>query len=109
MPLPLVDPGAVWLVTEGHVDIVALTISREGGAADLQRTHLLRIPKGQFLFGLHAQPGAVDAQGGLLGDGGLIHVAVAREDLRRDARATAGDGGSRPGSLALCASALGPG
>jgi len=55
-PLPLVDPGAVWLVTQGHVDIVALTITREAGAADLRRTHLLRIPAGQFLFGLHANP-----------------------------------------------------
>ncbi|MHC4142761.1 MAG: hypothetical protein ACYSUF_13150 [Planctomycetota bacterium] len=55
-PLPLVDPGAVWLVTQGHVDIVALTITREAGSADLQRTHLLRIPTGQFLFGLHAHP-----------------------------------------------------
>jgi NHLM bacteriocin system ABC transporter ATP-binding protein len=55
-PLPLVDPGAVWLVTQGHVDIVALTITREGGAADLQRTHLLRISAGEFLFGLHAHP-----------------------------------------------------
>ncbi|MHC4980878.1 MAG: hypothetical protein ACYTGT_17985, partial [Planctomycetota bacterium] len=45
-PLPLVDPGAVWLVTQGHVDIVALTITREAGSADLQRTHLLRIPAG---------------------------------------------------------------
>ena len=55
-PLPLVDPGAVWLVTEGHIDVVALTISREGGTADLQRTHLLRIETGEFLFGLHAHP-----------------------------------------------------
>jgi NHLM bacteriocin system ABC transporter ATP-binding protein len=55
-PLPLVDPGAVWLVTQGHVDIVALSITREAGSADLQRTHLLRISAGQFLFGLHANP-----------------------------------------------------
>ncbi len=55
-PMPLVDPGAVWLVTEGHIDIVALAISRESGSADLQRTHLLRIPAGQVLFGFHAHP-----------------------------------------------------
>ena len=55
-PLPLVDPGAVWLVTRGHIDIVALTITQRDGVADLQRTHLLRIPSGQFLFGFHAHP-----------------------------------------------------
>ena len=55
-PMPLVDPGAVWLVTRGHVDVVALTISRDDGAADLQRTHLLRIETGSVLFGLHAHP-----------------------------------------------------
>ncbi len=56
-PLPMVDPGAVWLVTCGHIDVVALTISRDLGTADLQRTHLLRIDAGQVLFGLHANPG----------------------------------------------------
>ena len=55
-PMPLVDPGAVWLVTRGHLDIVALTISRDDGAADLQRTHLMRIETGSVLFGLHAHP-----------------------------------------------------
>ncbi len=55
-PMPLVDPGAVWLVTEGHIDVVALTITQDDGTADLQRTHLLRIEAGQFLFGLHAHP-----------------------------------------------------
>lgn len=66
-PLPLIDPGAVWLVTRGHVDVVAMTVLRfgagteeddpEGGAggaggADIQRTHLLRVSEGQLLFGL---------------------------------------------------------
>ena len=55
-PLPLVDPGAVWLVTRGHIDIVALTITRQDGSTDLQRTHLLQIRSGQLLFGFHAHP-----------------------------------------------------
>ncbi len=55
-PMPLVDPGAVWLVTRGHVDVVAITITRDGDAADIQRTHLLRIGTGEFLFGMHAHP-----------------------------------------------------
>jgi NHLM bacteriocin system ABC transporter ATP-binding protein len=55
-PMPLVDPGAVWLVTRGHVDVVAITITREGDGADIQRTHLLRIAEGEVLFGMHAHP-----------------------------------------------------
>lgn len=52
-PLPLIDPDAVWLVTNGHVDVVAMTIMREAESSELQRTHLLRIGKGQLIFGLH--------------------------------------------------------
>ncbi|MBX3356916.1 MAG: NHLP bacteriocin export ABC transporter permease/ATPase subunit [Phycisphaeraceae bacterium] len=51
-PLPLVDPGSVWLVTRGHIDVVAMTIARHDDATDLQRTHLLRITPGNLLFGL---------------------------------------------------------
>jgi NHLM bacteriocin system ABC transporter ATP-binding protein len=67
-PLPLVDPGAVWLVTRGHVDIVAMTIVMEGEASDLQRTHLLRVPEGQLLFGFRAPPEGYSVL--LLGFGG---------------------------------------
>lgn len=52
-PLPLIDPGAVWLVTQGHVDVVAMTITREEASSELQRTHMLRIGRGQLIFGLH--------------------------------------------------------
>ncbi|MHC4992131.1 MAG: ABC transporter transmembrane domain-containing protein, partial [Planctomycetota bacterium] len=55
-PLPLIDPGAVWLVDRGHLDIVAMTIVREGGTSDLQRTHLLRVEAEELLFGFHAPP-----------------------------------------------------
>ncbi len=52
-PLPLIDPGAVWLVTRGHVNIVAMTITAKNGRTDVQRTHLLRIGAGEFMFGFH--------------------------------------------------------
>ncbi|MCP3906216.1 MAG: NHLP bacteriocin export ABC transporter permease/ATPase subunit [Planctomycetes bacterium] len=55
-PLPLIDPGAVWLVTRGRVDIVAMTIGRSGDLSDVNRTHLLRIEEGQLLFGFRAPP-----------------------------------------------------
>ncbi|MHC5114469.1 MAG: ABC transporter transmembrane domain-containing protein, partial [Planctomycetota bacterium] len=55
-PLPLIDPGAVWLVTRGRVDIVAMTIGRDGDLSDVNRTHLLRIEEGQLLFGFRAPP-----------------------------------------------------
>ncbi|MHC4992857.1 MAG: hypothetical protein ACYTGC_17940, partial [Planctomycetota bacterium] len=84
-PLPLVDPGAVWLVTQGHVDIVALTITREAGTADLQRTHLLRIPAGQFLFGLHANP---EGHNVLIMGYGSADARVARLPVERLANAS---------------------
>ncbi|MHC4218086.1 MAG: NHLP bacteriocin export ABC transporter permease/ATPase subunit [Planctomycetota bacterium] len=84
-PLPLVDPGAVWLVTQGHVDIVALTITRDTGSADLQRTHLLRIPAGQVLFGLHANP---EGHNVLIMGYGSADAQVARLPLDRLAKAT---------------------
>ncbi|MHC4128307.1 MAG: NHLP bacteriocin export ABC transporter permease/ATPase subunit [Planctomycetota bacterium] len=84
-PLPLVDPGAVWLVTQGHIDIVALTITRDAGTADLQRTHLLRIPTGQFLFGLHAHP---DGRNVLIMGYGSADARVARLPVGRLAEAS---------------------
>ncbi len=89
-PLPLVDPGAVWLVECGHVDIVALTITRAEGAADLQRTHLLRIPQGQLLFGLHAHP---EGHNVLIMGYGSAEARVARLAVERLAAAAGGDGG----------------
>jgi NHLM bacteriocin system ABC transporter ATP-binding protein len=80
-----VDPGAVWLVTQGHVDIVALTITREAGSADLQRTHLLRIPAGQFLFGLHAHP---EGHNVLIMGYGSADARVARLPVERLAKAS---------------------
>lgn len=85
-PLPLVDPGAVWLVTRGHIDIVALTITRQEGAADLQRTHLLRIPQGQFLFGFHAHP---EGHNVLIMGYGSAEAAVSRLPVARLAKASA--------------------
>ena len=84
-PLPLVDPGAVWLVTRGHVDVVALTITRQDGAADLQRTHLLRISAGQVLFGLHAHP---EGHNVLIMGYGSADAAVSRMQVTRLAGAT---------------------
>jgi NHLM bacteriocin system ABC transporter ATP-binding protein len=85
-PLPLIDPGAAWLVTRGHVDIVAMTIVREGATSDLQRTHLLRVPAGQFIFGFRAPPaghkvlllgyGSGEAQVSRLPVARLIHAAA---------------------------------
>jgi ATP-binding cassette subfamily C protein len=88
-PLPLVDPGAVWLVQRGHVDVVALTISRADSAdsADLQRTHLLRIPAGQLLFGLHAQPAGHNV---LIMGYGSADALVVRLPVDRLAAAAAG-------------------
>ena len=59
-PLPLIDPGAAFLVTRGHLDIVAMTITREQSATDLSRTHLMRISEGQVLFGLDAPRGGAN-------------------------------------------------
>ena len=83
-PMPLVDPGAVWLVTRGHVDVVALTISREDGAADLQRTHLMRIETGSVLFGLHAHPAGHNV---LIMGYGSADAAVSRLPVTRLASA----------------------
>ncbi len=79
-PLPLIDPGAVWLVTQGHVDVVAMTITREEASSELQRTHLLRIVKGQLMFGLHPPKGGQNVL--LLGfgsaDGQVARLSVAK-------------------------------
>lgn len=53
-PLPLIDPGAVFLVASGHLDVVAMTIIHEKSAMDLSRTHLMRVQAGHVLFGLDA-------------------------------------------------------
>jgi NHLM bacteriocin system ABC transporter ATP-binding protein len=79
-PLPLVDPGAVWLVTQGHVDIVALTITRVSGTADLQRTHLIRIGVGQLIFGLHAHP---EGHNVLIMGYGSVDARVSRLEVRQ--------------------------
>ncbi len=52
-PLPLIDPGAAWLVTTGHIDVFAMTITRDKNSPNLSRTHLLRVHTGQLLFGQH--------------------------------------------------------
>ncbi len=51
-PVPLTDPSTVWLVTRGHLDVVAMTITLERSAADYSRAHLLKIPAGHLVFGL---------------------------------------------------------
>lgn len=54
-PVPLIDPKLVWMVLQGHVDVVAVTIAKDGKQSDLQRTHLARIHPGQLFFGF-SQP-----------------------------------------------------
>jgi len=86
-PLPLIDPGAVWLVTQGHVDVVAMTITREDASSELQRTHMLRIGKGQLIFGLHPPTAGQNVL--LLGfgsaDGQVVRLPVAKlSDLAQD-------------------------
>lgn len=96
-PLPLIDPDAVWLVTSGHVDVVAMTIMRQAESSELQRTHLLRISKGQVLFGLHP-PSA--GQNVLLLGFGSADGQVSRLSVSRLAEA-AEDPALRPDVLAL--------
>ncbi len=97
-PMPLVDPGAVWLVTAGHIDVVALTISRDLGTADLQRTHLLRIDAGEMLFGLHAHP---EGHNVLIMGYGSADAGVSRLPVKRLATAAADPAAAREISSAV--------
>jgi NHLM bacteriocin system ABC transporter ATP-binding protein len=114
-PLPIIDPGAVWLVTRGHIDIVAMTLIQEEAASDFQRTHLLRIPAGELIFGL--RPPSAGRNVLLLAfgsaDAEVSHLTV--EELAAHARE--GDAGRQLLSLidrwvsavcALCAVDLAP-
>jgi ATP-binding cassette subfamily C protein len=87
-PLPLIDPGAVWLVTRGHVDIVAMTIMREAGAS-VERTHLMRVERGELLFGFRPPPAGHNV---LLLGYGSADARVSRLPVAKLAEAAAEDG-----------------
>ena len=80
-PLPLDDPGAVWRVTSGQVDVFYLR--PESGQDQGRRHHLLRVEEGGSIFGLEGVRSA--EAGGLLavGVGPASLLKVAKADLLR--------------------------
>ncbi|MGP0069615.1 MAG: NHLP family bacteriocin export ABC transporter peptidase/permease/ATPase subunit [Isosphaeraceae bacterium] len=80
-PLPLDDPGAVWRVTSGQVDVFYLR--PESGQEQGRRHHLCRVEEGGSIFGLEGVRSA--EAGGLLavGVGPARLLKVAKADLLR--------------------------
>lgn len=80
-PLALDDPGAVWLVMSGGVDVFFTTM--EPGTLDGRRRHLCRVEEGGSIFAISGVRG--QAGGGLLavGAGPAELIRFSRGDLIR--------------------------
>ncbi|MHB1561299.1 MAG: NHLP bacteriocin export ABC transporter permease/ATPase subunit, partial [Isosphaeraceae bacterium] len=80
-PLALDDPGAVWLVMSGGVDV--FFTSMEPGTLDGRRRHLCRVEEGGSIFAISGVRG--QAGGGLLavGAGPAELIQFSRGDLIR--------------------------
>jgi NHLM bacteriocin system ABC transporter peptidase/ATP-binding protein/NHLM bacteriocin system ABC transporter ATP-binding protein len=80
-PLPLDDPGAVWRVASGQVDVFYLR--PESGQVQGRRHHLCRVEEGGSIFGLEGVRSA--EAGGLLavGVGPARLLKVSKADLLR--------------------------
>ncbi len=79
-PKPFVGPDSVWLVTQGHVDMAAVAVRRDGEQAGFERTHLLRVPTGQLIFSVQDLP---QSQNLLIMGYGSGDTQVARIELSR--------------------------
>ncbi|MBU0726438.1 MAG: NHLP bacteriocin export ABC transporter permease/ATPase subunit [Alphaproteobacteria bacterium] len=83
-PFLVSDPGLVWLVLKGSVDIYAVPLA-DGAVAGTGR-HLLRVEAGELIFGMPAIPDDLAAPDGSRREIGLRAVAVMGTELFRAAR-----------------------
>jgi NHLM bacteriocin system ABC transporter peptidase/ATP-binding protein/NHLM bacteriocin system ABC transporter ATP-binding protein len=75
-PLPLDDPGAVWLVTSGGVDVFFTLM--EPGAVAGRRRHLCRVEEGGSIFAISGVRGR--------SGGGLVAVGAGSAELLKFSR-----------------------
>ncbi len=75
-PLPLDDPGAVWLVTSGGVDVFFTQM--EPGAVAGRRRHLCRVDEGGSIFAISGVRGR--------SGGGLVAVGAGPAELLKFSR-----------------------